>query len=465
MRKVLKMRTDSCNRNNVIIYFIYMVLFTLFLFKMFFYANEIKDYPDQTAQLSYVVYMQEHPSKMVPEFEQIKMVVQKDKPDGADIEHTELKKETQTCYLGHPPLYYRLLQICNVINIEQGKIYAHISKIYDINICLTAFTMIMILNFGFQRFLKTQVHWSIHFMYAAICTCLPLYGYVGSGINNDNLCNLGMVVFLVGISCYLEQGRCYKAYWFAGIGILLCFLSKLTSGLIVLVVCIVLGLLEFWKNKNLQIVCNKFFVSTLPLYLATGSYFIALYVRYGTVQPKYSRIASAEEFKNSSFYVEEALRTKLSFWEDCVHFFKGLINTWVSTYSEDYMVTRSGWLAVPFLLVLLLFFAQGAFGFYAIVKKQNLTITVMPFLFVVACSITIAVQFASHRSSYLASGYLGGYQARYYMPCLPAVAFGACSFVQRFYREQRKNWMIFFGLWMIYADFFYFAVSYYRLSV
>ena len=134
------MRTDSCNRNNVIIYFIYTVLFTLFLFKMFFYANEIKDYPDQTAQLSYVVYMQEHPSKMVPEFEQIKMVAQKDKPDGADIQHTELKKETQTCYLGHPPLYYRLLQICNVINIEQGKIYAHISKIYDINICLMAFT-------------------------------------------------------------------------------------------------------------------------------------------------------------------------------------------------------------------------------------------------------------------------------------------------------------------------------------
>lgn len=99
MRKVLKMRTDSCNRNNVIIYFIYTVLFTLFLFKMFFYANEIKDYPDQTAQLSYVVYMQEHPSKLVPEFEQIKMVAQKDKPDGADIEHTELKKETQTCYL------------------------------------------------------------------------------------------------------------------------------------------------------------------------------------------------------------------------------------------------------------------------------------------------------------------------------------------------------------------------------
>ena len=122
------------------VYFIYTVLFTLFLFKMFFYANEIKDYPDQTAQLSYVVYMQEHPSKLVPEFEQIKMVAQKDKPDGADIEHTELKKETQTCYLGHPPLYYRLLQICNVINIEQGKIYAHISKIYDINICLMAFT-------------------------------------------------------------------------------------------------------------------------------------------------------------------------------------------------------------------------------------------------------------------------------------------------------------------------------------
>ncbi len=451
------------------IYMIYILLFALFLFKMFFYAYEINDYPDQEAQLSYVVYMEEHPLTMIPEFGKIKMTIAKEvrhEKDADMTSGTELKKETETCYLGHPPFYYQFLQMCDVVTIEQGHIYADLTKIYHINIFITAFTMTILLCIGFWQLSKAHAHCAMHFMYVVICTSLPLYGYVGSGINNDNFCNLGMAVFLAGLLCYFEIGRCYRTYWLIAAGSLLCFFSKLTSGLIVFIVCAAMVLLEFWKNKNWKIICNPYFVSTLPCYLLIGSYFALLYAEYGTIQPTYAQFASLEEFHSSPFYVEEALRTRLSLCEDSIHFFKGLLETWTGTYSANYMVARTGILALPFIIVLCLFFCQAVYGLYCVRKNQNVTITILPFVFAVACIVTVLVQFASHRSSYLANGYLGGCQARYYMPCLPVVALGACDFVQRFCKDRIISvCVVFGGLFMIYADFFYYVFCYYRIPM
>ncbi len=466
------MKTQISNRNDLTVYLIYTLLFALFIFKMFFYANEIKYFPDRSAHLSYVVYMEEHPLKIIPDYGKIKMIMFKADDRGDHANDTELKKKTSTCYLGHPPFYYKFLQMCNVIKIEQGRIYADFTRICHINICITAFAMMIILGIGFQQLAKANAHWIMHFMYVVICTCLPLYGYVGSNINNDNFCNLGMAVFLAGAVCYFEKGRCYKAYWLIAVGVLICFFSKLTSGVIVFVVCVGMILLECWKNKSLKIICNRYFVSTLPCFLLIGSYFVFLYAKYGTVQPSYAQFASLEEFRSSEFYLEEALRTKLSFGEDVIHFLSGLLDTWMATYSSNYMVARTGILAFPFVIVLILFLIQAVYGLYHVIKNQNLSITILPFLFVSACIIAILIQFASHRNAYLKNGYLGGYQARYYMPCLPVVAIGACGYVQRFYNVQgkRKDRMIFgcvilCGLLMIYADFFYYVRSYYQLPV
>ena len=100
------MKTQISNRNDLTVYLIYTLLFALFLFKMFFYANEIKYFPDRSAHLSYVVYMEEHPLKIIPDYGKIKMIMFKADDRGDHANDTELKKKTSTCYLGHPPFYY-----------------------------------------------------------------------------------------------------------------------------------------------------------------------------------------------------------------------------------------------------------------------------------------------------------------------------------------------------------------------
>lgn len=334
------------------IYLTYGILFLIFMFKMFFYANEIMAVPDQMAHLSYVIYMEENPKILIPEFENIRMYEAVSTVDSNNCRILELAVNGNTCYLGHPPLYYKLMQLSDVVQIQGGRVYANMTKISYLNIFLTSFTMLLILYSGFLRLLKENAGWLLHFVYASVCTCLPLYGYVGSGINNDNLCNLGMTLFIIGILTYFEKGYVKEVYWLIGAGACISFFAKLTAGLIVLLVCVLMVVFDFMKKKNLKMIFHKYFAMTIPIYLLTGGYFCGVYAKYKTVQPGYMEYVSKEEFRNSEFFVAEASRLQLTLWEDMRHFFKGLLDTWSSTYNTYYSVSRGYVLAIPFLLVL-----------------------------------------------------------------------------------------------------------------
>ena len=62
------MKTQISNRNDLTVYLIYTLLFALFIFKMFFYSNEIKYFSDRSAHLSYMVYIEEHTLKKITEY-------------------------------------------------------------------------------------------------------------------------------------------------------------------------------------------------------------------------------------------------------------------------------------------------------------------------------------------------------------------------------------------------------------
>lgn len=460
----------NTNSKMLIIYLVYSVLFLLFMFKMFFYANEIMGVPDQLAHLSYVIYLEENPEKLITEYENIKMYQVVSTADKDNCRMLELAPDGSTCYLGHPPLYYKLMQICDVIQVQDGHIYANMIKISYLNIFLTSVTMLIILYSGFIRLLRQNAGWLLHIVYASVCTCLPLYGYVGSGINNDNLCNLGMAIFIIGILAYLEEGCAKKVYWLIAAGTCISFFSKLTAGLVVLLVCMLVVILDFMKNKNFKILLNKYFAMTIPVYFVTGSYFCAVYAEYKTVQPAYMEYVTKEEFLSSPFFVAEPSRLQLTFLKDVLHFFRGMLDTWTSTYNEGYSVGRGYILAIPFILVLLLFLIQAWRGICHYVKEDGFTVKMFSFVFAAAIAVTIFVQFIRHRNAYLTNGYPGGYQARYYMPCLPAIAFGVCQFLNDHRYDNKSNGLrgrianscvFLMCLLMAYADFFYYLQSYY----
>lgn len=450
------------------IYTIYGILFTLFVFKMFFYANEINDVPDQWAQVSYVIYFEENPGKLIPEFENIKMYDEMDTFRSGNSIITEYKKGNDTCYLGHPPFYYKIMQMCGVVEVEGEYAYVNYTKLCYINILITSLTMIIILVTGFRKLLQRNAGWTVHFLFAVICTCLPLYGYVGSGVNNDNFCNLAMAVFWVGLLSYFEKGYCAKTYWLIAAGIIIAVCSKLTTGLVIVLVSVIFVLFDIVKRKKATIIGNRYLAVTVPLYLIILSYFIIIYARYGTFQPSYSGFAPVEEVQNSSFYVEESMRIELTFGEDVKHFFSGLLSTWMGTYNKWYTVSRTGILAVPFILVLILFLLHSGKGLYKFLRNKEMKIDIISSIFAISMIITILIQFRMHRKSYMISGYLGGYQARYYVPCLPVMAFGVCEFVDEFvgrYGNIAKRSVqigaVIIGVLMIYADFFYYVLRYY----
>lgn len=450
-------------------YLIYSMLFAFFVFKMFFYANEINDVPDQAAQRAYIIYFEEHPEVFIPKFEDVKIYGGIRIFEDGNSSILKCQKATTTCYLGHPPFYFKLMQLCDVVDIDGDYAYVNLTKLCYINIFITSLTMMMALLSGYRQLERSKVGWEVHFLFATICTCLPMYGYIGSGVNNDNLCNLATVIFWLGIISYFEKGYCAKTYWLIAAGVLLAVCAKLTAGLIIIIVCIIIIFTDIAKNRKATIIFNKYFAMTIPLYLIVFSYFLIIYFRYGTFSPSYEGFVSTEEFRSSVFYIEENARTQLSFEADVKHFFTNLLNTWMGTYSIYYTISREGILAVPFILVLILFLVYALINLCRFLRNGNLKIETASTAVAIAIVITVLIQFRMHRTAYLSRGYLGGYQARYYMPCIPVIAFGVSQFageVSGRYGKVIKRivqaGILIVGMLMIYADFFYYILSYYR---
>lgn len=468
----MKVNNIKKNVDAIKIYLAYVVLFSAFVFKLFFYANEDFSTPDSSAHISYIVYMEENEDKLIPQFENIYMYtrVALEEENGETI--AVLEKGGLKCYLGHPPLYYKIMQMCDTVQIdENGTAYVNYSKLRNLNIFMSSITMLIVLMAGYNLIKKNGNSWKIHFLYTAICTTLPLYGYVGSGINNDNLCNLGVVIFWIGLLNYVERGYSYKTFWLVSLGIFVSMFAKLTTGLIVVVATLLMIIVDIIKTKKASIVFNKFFASTIPVYIIVLAYFIYIYINYGAFQPSYDIIASQEEFQASPFFVAETERIQLTLWEDVKWFFSGLWRTWVATYTTGFMVERKGIEAIGYVIILFLFCVAIIKEIYVYVKKCPEYNDVISMAFGLSIIAVIIIHCCQHYQGYLSRGYIGGYQARYYMPCIPIIAVGACESIN-YLRKRCKIWMTYLvdvmtialACLLIYSDFIYFVIEVYSMN-
>lgn len=452
------------NRREAGILLVYCLIFGLFLFKMFYYMEEIWDVPDEEAHISYIIYL-EREEKLIPEFENMKLYSRNTvNEEGVSLfcEDSEI-----VCYLGHPPLYYKLMQLLGAVSIEGAESYVDEYVLKTANIVLTALTMLIAFTAGYSRLRRMTDSVCLHALYAMAATSVPMLGLCGSGVTNDNLANLGMALFLLGVFRYYEGEKGYVTYFLTGAGFFLSCMSKLTSAELAGIVLAVVFAAEIIRNRNIQIIWNRRFAATLPFYLLTAGYFILIFSRYGSIQPGLEIVAPEQLVT-----VPEAEREVLDIWGYVNHFLLQFRLTWSGIYTAHFGMMKQSLLKVrlPFYLMALglpvmtvLGIRQGRRtdrGELPLWRMQKI-----PYLAVlIAVGITFLTQLIKGYQSYLDRGYMGGYQARYFLCLVPVLAFAFAEtgtlVRSRFGKRLVAVLAAGFSLWLLRSDFYYFLASY-----
>ena len=477
---------------------VYCVMFLGFLFKMFYYREEIYYVPDEDAHISYIAYVEENQDKWIPEFENMRICESVQYLEDGVCQYVLCNR---TCYLGHPPLYYRLMRLVGgVVTVEsdgQTYVYANLDRLKTANIYLTALTMILIFYIGYTRLGKLTDSPVWHGLYAAAVTSVPMLALCGSGITNDNLANMGVAVFMLGVLRYHEKKKGYLTYFLVAIGFFLSIMSKLTVGEFVVIMLVAILIADIIKNKNLGLIWNKYFLVTLPVYLIAAGYFMVILVRYGSLQPGLDVVAPSEQT-----FVAEAERANMNFISYIPYFFSQFSYTWTGIYNGRFFDLKMTdiwegriftWiLAAPFVFAA----AAGIKCLKAAKQKdKNQMVSrydIMYMAVAIGLFVTIATQLMKGYESFTTRGYTGGFQARYYLCDIPFMALAMTEgmyFLSKLSVEKVLAWCrgrlplgnklqtvkledcqktyiciinvlgIIFIFWLIYGDFIYFLTT------
>lgn len=450
---------------------IYGLVFIYFIFKMFYYMEQIWYVPDEEAHVSYIAYLEEHPDKIIPEFENISLY-------GGGVSRGEPTfwyfNEHKVCYLGHPPLYYHMMKLVNATDPQGEEMFVDLYPLKLANIVLTSFTMLIIFYFGYSRMKRFTMSGFYHGVFAVAATSVPMLALCGSGITNDNLSNLGVILFLIGIFRYYEEKINYGTYFLVALGFFLSIMSKLTTGEMLVIILAVIFLAELIRNRNLKLIINKYFLASLPIYLIAAAYFFIILKNYGSIQPGLEVIAPQE-----LNIIPEAEREVMDFPAYIKFFFTNFGYTWGGIYNGRFylMKTFESFVRFPFYLMAGLCLIRGIVGLIQWIRKKD-NYGMIYTAAVISLIITITTQFFNGYRGFIERGYTGGYQARYYLCMIPILAFACGEIFGRLDTEKiesasgnrkvllySKKTMLkvlaaAFIIWMLYSDFLYFLTVY-----
>lgn len=450
-------------RKSICINFIYGIALFYLVFKAFFYYSEVDWGPDEKAHLSYIYYEYSHPGELVPDFEEIHMVDFKVVEDKAYVQGLA----EDICYLGHPPLYYMLMNWLGCVQTEGDSVYMDMYRVLICNISLVALGLALCMAVGYRKIADMSNSLLSHALFATIIVSLPMVAYVGAGASNDNILYLAMGILLIGLERGVSGKRDCLTYWIIVLGVLMAVLSKLTLGLIALIAMVFVVLYIMISEKSIKVLWCKEFATTLPVYLCILGYFVRNLMKYGAVHPGLGLI-SPESFANSEFAVGNDLN--MSFAEAIDYFWRHFWWSWSTIYSHTVSLDKYGtmaeaiyWLiplgAVLFLAVMLL----------AVLRKKSLSFELVISAFVIGNVATFIYQMIGRCQGYVRGGGLRGYQARYYICCIGIFAlcnallfekikqWGKCGRIIRACVDLAEAVLI---IGFIYYDFFYFVTHF-----
>jgi 4-amino-4-deoxy-L-arabinose transferase-like glycosyltransferase len=475
------------SRHRVIL-IIYDAMFFFFVFKMFFYMTYVGRFPDELQHISYIAYLQQE-KVIIPEFKDMR-VLQKTSDESnqnAFIKKTgysgTYKFGKSFNYLGHPPLYYHIMRLSGGVKVaKDGKITINIIKLRTFNIFLAAIAMIIMFYIGYTRLGNLP---PIHLLYATVCVSIPMLSYGCAGVNNDTLTLLGITLFLLGLLRMSEYERGAGTFALIGAGIAVTLLSKMVAGLVIAVSIVLFLTFTLISEKNLRFLFSKAVLAAIPPCLIAFIYFIIVYKQTGTFQPTF-RILAPEQFYASNFYVKPARRRNYNFAQYSQYYWNSFMHTWTGIYSyvkflkpgNFYTLAQIGLVTIWALPVLL--FIQVRKKFHYPMAKGILAMYI-------GLIFTACFQFlrAYHEFKDI-SGYLGGFQSRYYLCMIPMLALAAVyafGFLydskialfrsnpdgseivlsERKWQIRRKAVVIFciaFTALLLYEDFIYFIINF-----
>lgn len=410
---------------------IYGAALLYFVLKLIYFALGVGGFPDQSAQLSYIIDMSRAPT-LIPDFAHMPMYNVTAR-NGMVL--TMAAAPGVIDYLGHPPLYYLLVSLTGAVRfLQEGTAAVDLLRLYAANIVLSSAAVILAFRLGYRRLQeKSPV---VHALFALAVTTLPELGYVGASVNNDNLAFLALVLFFTGVVRYDEDKQDLKTYLLIGLGFLLGSFSKLTMALIMIFMLVTILVMSVIRTKSLKLIANKYFLISLPCYGLFLAYELLIHRRFGGWQPSLALVAP-EYYLTTSFYVAPENRVPVSFLQYARSFVGGIGYSWSSLYGHNKAVTaqmnnmQAGiifWIPVAGTVVAALL--------QLIRKHKADRYTIPAFL---AFLLTLAYHFYSNWSGYQKSGYMGGSQARYYLPLIVPFALIFCERIPPLFRTKKAK--------------------------
>ncbi|MEK0263945.1 hypothetical protein [Bifidobacterium mongoliense] len=369
-----------------------------FLFYVKYYAHSY----DEMAHLSYVAYEKVH-NQLLPRFENMQIYRGAVNPTGS-LNTTDGVQFNQ---LGHPPLYYLIMSRLPGMSANGDEVFFDLELLRVESFLIGLLGIALVFYIGFTRIRKVPL---LHLLFALMIVSPPNLIFVMSGLNNDTLTFVTIAVFVLGCIRFVERRYNLATYVLIAFGICATLLTKLTAGMIVVVIAVLIVAYALIVDRNPKALLRKEFFISLPLYAVPLAYFGGIYARYHTVQPGYESLARVQ-YLNSSFYTPLAARQEWSVLQYLLHFWNDFINYWnLLPYLPD--LQRPGMSPVSFESIALTMTLILPLVIFAVRKDR---IGWQLALSVAGVWSVIVLQCYSVMKVFYAYGYLGGTQSRYYL--------------------------------------------------
>lgn len=409
--------------------FLIIGIYCLFIgysaYQMNYYQEFVQQTPDEIAHISYVGYMAENPNKLIPDFNDISVGI-------IENENQLVFPDDRLNYLGHPPLYYKILQVLGGVRKVDGNLIVSFDRLRIGSAVIGLLAIALAFYIGFSRIKAIPI---LHLFFATALTSVPMLLYGISGVSNDTLAFLTCTIFFFGILRFSEGKRDWITYSLIAVGICSTVLTKVTAGIMVCLAALIYVGWIITKEKNFYSLFNAKFLMTLPIYFLPLSYFIYVYMNTGAMQPSY-QLLRPEEFVRTIFYVPLSNRTFMNVYDYFIYYWTRFFSTWTGISSEVSLEKVTGWYAFNQFGLLSVIFVPLSTLFFK--TRNKISETKALNAIVIGMIVTALMQYMNAYNRFFADGYRGSFQSRYYLCLIIVLVFIYARLFENFFNYKEK---------------------------
>lgn len=445
-----KRGNEDTKHFNIYAIAVYFGVLIIFLSKVGYFA-EYKNLGiyDEMAHVSFVTYFAENPNVFVPEYENATLLV----PEHMKLEEDQLnvvalnqnegifygRKSGTINYLFHPSLYYKLMSMTNSVTSDGELVHVNIDRLRIVNVAIIVFALFIVFYIGFTRIKKNMYY---HLLFASICTGLSALYQMAPMVNNDNLCLLAIAIYMLGVIRVSEGKRDLFSYLCIAVGIMMAAFTKLTAMLFVAIISVFFVLRVCIKEKNFNVIFNKAFIITIPIYAVVVWYYMQTYMMYGTFKVYLSLFLKDAAMDYPVLFKSVSDRVFVDLPRMLELYMESFTTTW-SQQEEKFISSEGLFKCVRFIrnIVFVLPLAIPLFDLKSKKRESSSHTYIMQ-------GVSLAVVFAffyqiiSGVDTFYGSTGRFGSQSRYYLCMLPLFAYSIVSFlgsrVEKKYGQDTK---------------------------